>query len=70
MAEKYKMDLEKQNPLYVGIKNELDSVGPGMCLAKWTQVTLSLQIGQSLMSPSKNTCYINGRDCTKPIGTS
>ena len=47
MAEKYKMDLEKQNPLYVGIKNELDSVGPGMCLAKWTQVTLSLQIGHN-----------------------
>ena len=47
MAEKYKMDLEKQNPLYVGIKKELDDVGPGMCLAKWTQVTLSLQIGHN-----------------------
>jgi organic radical activating enzyme len=35
------------NPFYVKLKNELDSVGPGMCLAKWTQVTLQLQSGHN-----------------------
>lgn len=35
------------NPFYVGVKNELDNVGCGMCLAKWTQVTLQLQSGHN-----------------------
>lgn len=36
-----------KNPYYVKLKNELDSVGKGMCLAKWTQVTLQLQNGHN-----------------------
>ena len=36
-----------ENPFYVRVKNELDSVGKGMCLAKWTQVTLQLQSGHN-----------------------
>ena len=28
------------NPYYVETKKQLDSVGKGFCLAKWTQVTL------------------------------
>jgi organic radical activating enzyme len=35
------------NPFYVNLKKELDSVGHGMCLAKWTQVTLQLQSGHN-----------------------
>ena len=35
------------NPFYVKLKDELDAVGPGMCLAKWTQVTLQLQSGHN-----------------------
>jgi organic radical activating enzyme len=35
------------NPFYVKVKDELDSVGNGMCLAKWTQVTLQLQNGHN-----------------------
>lgn len=35
------------NPFYVEVKNELDSIGNGMCLAKWTQVTLQLQNGHN-----------------------
>jgi organic radical activating enzyme len=35
------------NPFYVTLKKELDSVGNGMCLAKWTQVTLQLQNGHN-----------------------
>ena len=26
-----------ENPVYVETKEELDKVGKGMCLAKWTQ---------------------------------
>lgn len=36
-----------ENPIYVNVKDELDSVGKGMCLAKWTQVTLQLQTGHN-----------------------
>jgi len=36
-----------ENPFYVKVKKELDSVGSGMCLAKWTQVTLQLQSGHN-----------------------
>lgn len=35
------------NPFYIGVKNELDNIGKGMCLAKWTQVTLQLQTGHN-----------------------
>ena len=33
-----------ENPLYVKVRDELNEVGTGMCLAKWTQVTLQLQV--------------------------
>jgi hypothetical protein len=36
-----------QNPFYANVKRQLDDVGPGMCLAKWTQVTLQLQSGHN-----------------------
>ena len=39
--------MSKDNPFYVDLKTELDSVGKGMCLAKWTQVTLQLQSGHN-----------------------
>ena len=32
-----------ENPIYLRVKDELNEVGAGMCLAKWTQVTLQLQ---------------------------
>jgi hypothetical protein len=35
------------NPFYVNLKKDLDEVGNGMCLAKWTQVTLQLQSGHN-----------------------
>ena len=39
--------MSKDNPHYVKLKEELDAIGPGMCLAKWTQVTLQLQSGHN-----------------------
>jgi len=36
-----------ENPIYLRVKDELNEVGPGMCLAKWTQVTLQLQSGHN-----------------------
>ena len=40
-------DVTKDNPFYIENKQKLDDVGPGMCLAKWTQVTLQLQTGHN-----------------------
>ena len=36
-----------ENPYYVNLRDKLNSVGPGMCLAKWGQVTLELQTGNN-----------------------
>lgn len=41
------MNESLENPFYIKVKKELDSVGSGMCLAKWTQVTLQLQSGHN-----------------------
>lgn len=38
---------EFDNPIYINVKDELDNIGKGMCLAKWTQVTLQLQTGHN-----------------------
>ena len=35
------------NEVFDKTKNKLNEVGCGMCLAKWTQVTLHLQMGQT-----------------------
>ena len=35
------------NPDYVNTKKALDNIGCGMCLAKWTQVTIHLQMGET-----------------------
>ena len=45
--EKKSIDNSKENPFYVQVKDELNKVGCGMCLAKWTQVTLQLQSGHN-----------------------
>jgi hypothetical protein len=42
-----KKTLTGENPFYVGVQKELDTVGKGMCLAKWTQTTLHLQLGHT-----------------------
>jgi organic radical activating enzyme len=36
-----------ENPVYLKVKDDLNNIGPGMCLAKWTQVTLQLQNGHN-----------------------
>jgi hypothetical protein len=41
------IDNNTDNPFYVKVKEDLDAVGNGMCLAKWTQVTLQLQSGHN-----------------------
>lgn len=41
------MNDNRNNPFYIKVKEDLDSVGCGMCLAKWTQVTLQLQSGHN-----------------------
>ena len=36
-----------ENPIFSKMKTDLNSVGCGFCLAKWTQVTMHLQIGHT-----------------------
>jgi hypothetical protein len=36
-----------ENPLYIETKEKLNEVGCGFCLAKWTQVTMHLQLGHT-----------------------
>jgi len=50
--------LSFDNPHYVDTKKQLDLVGPGMCLAKWTQVTIHLQMGQTHSCHHPNTHQI------------
>ena len=52
-------DLTNDNPLYIDTKKKLDEVGSGMCLAKWTQVTLQLQNGHNHSCHHPRTHKIN-----------
>ena len=55
MADKDNKELEKEvkgtiggdNPFYLNVRDTLNKQGCGMCLAKWTQVTLHLQLGHT-----------------------
>lgn len=40
-----KVESPKENPFFNEVKDKLNGIGKGMCLAKWTQVTLQLQSG-------------------------
>ena len=40
-------DFTTDNPIYVKAKKELNEVGTGFCLAKWTQVTMHLHLGHT-----------------------
>ena len=52
-------DLTNDNPLFIDTKKKLDEVGCGMCLAKWTQVTLQLQNGHNHSCHHPRTHKIN-----------
>ena len=47
MSDKATAELSFVNPDYTETKAKLDEIGPGMCLAKWTQTTIHLQMGQT-----------------------
>jgi len=44
---KLKETFSIDNPFYVEVRDKLNSIGGGMCLAKWTQVTMHLQLGHT-----------------------
>ncbi len=46
-AVEVKNELSIENQHFVETKEKLDKIGPGMCLAKWTQVTLHMQTGHN-----------------------
>ena len=59
MADDNKVTYGSDNPYYVETKQQLDSVGEGFCLAKWTQVTLQLQTGHNHSCHHPRTHKIN-----------
>jgi organic radical activating enzyme len=46
-TQNLKKQISEDNPFYVKVRDELNSQGCGMCLAKWTQVTMHLQLGHT-----------------------
>jgi organic radical activating enzyme len=44
---KLKETFSIDNPFYVEVRDKLNNIGGGMCLAKWTQVTMHLQLGHT-----------------------
>ena len=47
--------IDLNHSVYVDMKKDLDEVGKGMCLAKWTQMTLQLQTGHNHLVTHRNT---------------
>ena len=45
--KKRKINIDDDSPFYVDIRKSLNDQGPGFCLAKWTQVTMHLQLGHT-----------------------
>lgn len=46
-SKKLKKTFATDNPFYIGVRDGLNKVGNGFCLAKWTQVTMHLQLGHT-----------------------
>ena len=62
MSEEKKLDPSlafANNPIYLDTKKELDAQGCGFCLAKWTQVTIHLQMGHTHSCHHPTTHKIN-----------
>ena len=45
--KKRKINIDDDSPFYVDIRTSLNEIGTGFCLAKWTQVTMHLQLGHT-----------------------
>ena len=54
-----------ENPHYSEMERKLNEVGPGMCLAKWTQVTLQLQTGHNHSCHHPRTHKINLKEIAR-----
>ena len=54
-----------ENPIYTEMEEKLNEIGPGMCLAKWTQVTLQLQTGHNHSCHHPRTHKINPKEIAR-----
>ena len=54
-----------ENPHYSEMERKLNEVGKGMCLAKWTQVTLQLQTGHNHSCHHPRTHKINLKEIAR-----
>ncbi len=61
-AVEVKNELSIENQHFVKTKEKLDKIGPGMCLAKWTQTTLHLQTGHNHSCHHPRTHKIDERE--------
>mgnify|MGYP000470608632 CR=1 FL=1 len=57
--------IDLNHSVYVDMKEDLDKIGPGMCLAKWTQVTLQLQTGHNHSCHHPNTHKISEKEIAR-----
>ena len=46
-SKKLKKTFAGDNPFYLEVRDDLNKIGHGFCLAKWTQVTMHLQLGHT-----------------------
>ena len=60
-----KVDVTKDSNVFIDTKNKLDGIGKGMCLAKWTQVTLQLQTGHNHSCHHPRTHKINTKEIAR-----
>jgi organic radical activating enzyme len=65
MATSKRRILKGENPLYINTKDKLEAIGPGMCLAKWTQVTIHLQNGHNHSCHHPTTHKISDKEISR-----
>ena len=47
VEKKKKIAIDDDSPVYIEVRKQLNETGHGFCLAKWTQVTMHLQLGHT-----------------------
>ena len=63
--EKKKIAIDDDSPVYVDVTNQLNETGKGFCLAKWTQVTMHLQLGHTHSCHHPSTHQISLKELSR-----
>jgi len=63
--KKAKLAIDDDSPFYVDIRTKLNETGVGFCLAKWTQVTMHLQLGHTHSCHHPRTHQISAKEISR-----